>query len=119
MHKKPTIAAVAEAFSNGSFQATFPYLDEHIVWTVVGENQFMGKQAVKANCLQVEKYFNSVTTKFERLNTIIDDHKIVVTGTAEFIKENKRVAFVAACDVYEFNKENKIVSIISYCIQHK
>lgn len=113
------LASIAESFSIGEFQAVFPYLDENIVWAVIGENQFIGKQAVIDNCLQVEHYFNSVTTQFETLGIITDHNKIVINGTAEFIKDNKQVSFISACDIYEFNSKNKIASITSYCIRHK
>lgn len=38
---------------------------------------------------------------------------------AEFLRDNKRVSFVSACDVYEFNDDNQIQKITSYCIQSK
>ena len=113
------LASIAEAFSIGEFPTVFPYLDENIVWTVTGENQFIGKQAVIDNCLKAESYFNSVTIQFETMDIITEHNKVVVNGTAEFIKDNKQVSFISACDIYEFNSKNKITSIISYCVQHK
>lgn len=118
-NKKMELTSIAEAFSNGEFQIVIPYLDKSIIWTVVGENQYIGKQAVIDNCLLVENYFNSVTTNFETLNIIADNNKIVINGTAEFMRNNNQISLVSACDIYEFNSENKIVGITSYCIQHK
>lgn len=118
----PTVirmSAVAKAFSNGEFQTAFPYLDEDVIWTIVGENQFVGKQAVVENCLQVEQYFSSVSTFFETLNIITDNNKVVINGTAECKRGNKRISLISACDIYEFTSENKIISVNSYCIQHK
>lgn len=48
---------------------------------------------------------------------ITDGNKVVITGTAEFSRDNKRVSFVSACDVYEFNDKEQIQKITSYCIQ--
>ena len=35
---KHTQKEIAEAFSNGDFELTFPYLSENIIWDIVGEN---------------------------------------------------------------------------------
>ena len=111
--------AIAESFSNGKFELAFPYLSELIIWNVIGENIFEGKSEVIANCKQTTNYFNSVKTNFKTNNIIAIDNKVVVTGTAEFIREGKRVSFVSACDVYEFNDDNQLVKISSYCIPEK
>ena len=29
---------IAESFSHGNFELTFPYLSEGIIWNVIGEN---------------------------------------------------------------------------------
>ena len=78
-----------------------------------------GKKAVMDNCEQVAGYFKSITTKFRILNTIADGNRVAVSGTAEFIRDGKRVNFVSACDVYEFNDTNKLMIITSFCIADK
>lgn len=110
---------IAEAFSNGKFEVAYPYLADNIEWTVVGENVFKGKNAVIQNCEQTANYFKSVTTNFKTINVIEETNRIAINGTAEFIRENKRVAFISACDVYEFNGNNELQKITSYCIQEK
>ncbi len=110
---------IATAFSNGQFDQTYSHLAGNVEWTVIEESKFTGKEAVIQNCEQVANYFKSVTTKFETLNVIAGSNKVVVNGTAEFLRDNKRVAFVSACDVYEFNDKNQLERITSYCIQGK
>ena len=112
---------IARAFSNGRFELTYPFLADDAKWTIIGEgeNEFEGKQAIIDNCEQTAAYFKSVTTKFETLNCIADVNRVAVNGTAAFIRNNKQVAFISACDVYEFNDENKLESITSYCIRGK
>lgn len=114
-----TKTEIAKAFSNGEFEKTNKFISENAIWTIVEEDTFMGKQAIIANCEQVGNYFKSVTTDFKTLNVIADGNKVVVNGTAEFLRDKKRVSFVSACDVYEFNGKNQIQSITSYCIQSK
>ena len=114
-----TKTEIAKAFSNGEFEKTNKYISENAVWAVVEEDTFIGKQAIIANCEQVGNYFQSVTTNFKTLNIITDGNKVVINGTAEFLRDNKRVSFVSACDIYEFDNNNQITNITSYCIQSK
>ena len=109
---------LAENFSVGKFKEVFDYLDENIVWTIIGETEFRGKQAVVSHCKQVKEYFNSVTTRFEIQDTMSDYNKVVVMGTAAFNKDNQVLSTISACDVYEFNSEQRIIKITSYCIKH-
>lgn len=110
---------IAEAFSNGNFELVFPYLAENIQWKVIGDFYAEGKNQVTEKCKQVAGYFKSVTTDFETINIIADKNTVAVNGTAEFIREGKRVNFVSACDIYEFNEDNELQSVTSYCIQDK
>ena len=110
---------IAKAFSTGEFGKTKEFISENAVWTVIEEDSFIGKQAIVDNCEQVGKYFQSVTTEFTTLNIIAEGNKVVINGTAEFLKDNKRVSFISACDVYEFNDNNQIQIITSYCIKSK
>ncbi len=108
---------ISTAFSNGAFENLYEFIADNAVWIVVEENTFTGKQAIVDNCKQVSNYINSVTTKFETINIIEEGKIVVVNGTAEFLKNNKRISFVSACDLYEFNDKDQIQKITSYCIQ--
>lgn len=110
---------IAIAFSNGEFEKTYNFISNNAIWTVVEEDTFTGKQAIIDNCEQVGNYFKSVKTDFKTLNIIANENKVVINGTAEFLRDNKRVSFVSACDIYEFNDKNEIQHITSYCIQSK
>lgn len=110
---------IATAFSHGEFEKTYESIAENAEWIVVEENHFKGKQAIIQNCEQVGAYFKSVTTDFKTLNVISDKNKVAINGTAEFKRDNQRVAFVSACDVYEFDNSNRIQRITSYCIESK
>lgn len=114
-----TKTAIAKTFSNGEFDKTNDYIAEDAVWEVVEENTFVGKKAIIENCKQVAAYFKSVTTNFKTHHVISEKNKVVVNGTAEFIRNGKRVSFVSACDLYEFNEHDEIQRITSYCIQSK
>jgi ketosteroid isomerase-like protein len=113
------ITEIAKSFSNGAFEKTYPFIAEDAEWIVVEENHFIGKQAIIENCAQVSAYFTSVTTHFTTINIISAENKVAINGTAEFLKGDKRLSFVSACDVYEFNEQNQIQKITSYCIQAK
>ena len=114
-----TKEAIAKAFSAGEFEKTYDFIADDAVWIVVEENSFEGKQAIIENCEKVSAYFKTVTTDFKTFHVIADGNKVVVNGTAEFLRNNKRVSFVSACDIYTFNAEGKVQQINSYCIQRK
>ncbi len=110
---------IAESFSLGNFESTFPYLSNEIKWNIVGEQKIEGKDALVQHCEQVASYFNSVSTEFTTIHVITDKEMVCATGTAEFKRDGKRVNFVSACDVYQFNAEGMIQEITSYCIADK
>lgn len=110
---------IAKAFSNGEFEKAYDFISDNAIWTVIEESRFSGKQAIIDNCEQVGSYFKSVTTDFKTTNIITEGNKVVLNGTAEFSRDNKRVSYVSACDIYEFNDKNQLQNIISYCIQSK
>ncbi len=90
---KYTKREVVESFSIGNFELVFPYLSENIEWNIIGENKFDGKPSVIQNCIQTAEYFKSVQTNFTTQDIIETQNKIVIRGTAEFIREGKRVNF--------------------------
>lgn len=114
-----TLSQIAASFSGGDFEKAYPYFSDHITWDIVGENSFTGKKAVIENCEQVAAYFKSVTTRFTTAHIIADNNRVAINGTAEFLRDGTRVAFVWACDVYEFNEQQELQKITSYCIQEK
>jgi limonene-1,2-epoxide hydrolase len=114
-----TLQQIAESFSGGKFNQVYQYLSDNILWSIVGENSFEGKKAVIDNCEQVASYFKTVTTNFKMQNIIVDNNRVAIEGTAEFIRDGKRVSYVWACDIYEFNDKQALEKITSYCIQDK
>lgn len=107
---------IAEAFSNGNFDLTFPFLAKTIEWNIIGNKTLVGKESVIENCRQTSSYFKTVTTKFTTFNVIAENNCVAVTGTGEFIRNGDQISFVSACDVYIFNSNNELQRIDSYCI---
>lgn len=114
-----TKTEIAKAFSIGDFEKTYAFIAENAAWTVVEEKTWIGKQAIMNHCQQVGSYFKSVTTNFTTLNIILEGNKVAINGTAEFLRDNVRLSFVYACDIYEFNSDGLIQNITSYCIESK
>ena len=112
----PLQKEIAESFSIGNFEFTFPYLSEKITWIIFGENEFKGKSVIVENCKQTAAYFQSIQTNFTIEDTIITNNKVVVRGMAEFIKNGQVFNLIKACDVYEFNDSEQLEKILSYCI---
>lgn len=106
-------------FSNGKFNKISNHLNENVVWNIVGENVYTGKAEVIQNCEQTEAYFKIVETDFKTKEVLVIENNVIITGTAEFRKNNKQLNFISACDIYEFDQEDKILKITSYCISDK
>lgn len=106
---------IAEAFSAGKFQMTFPFLEDDIEWNIVGENLLKGKEAVMQFCDQTAKYFTEVTTNFTMGHLVVGDNCVAIDGKAVFTKKDGCQNFISSCDVYCF-KEGKLIQINSYCI---
>jgi hypothetical protein len=110
---------IAQAFSGGKFDKCSAYLTDQTIWNTPGEQYLEGKKDIELFCKKISAYFDSITTNFKQLNLIENDNCVAINGTAEFLREGKRVSFVSSCDVYEFEEDNKILSIHSYCITEK
>ena len=110
---------IAENFSNGKFDLCFDYITEQTFWDTPGEQYLKGKKEIEVFCKNIANYFKSVTTNFKQLNLIENENAVVINGTAEFLRNGKRISFVSSCDVYKFDEDNNIVSIHSYCITEK
>ncbi|SFS61219.1 hypothetical protein [Marininema halotolerans] len=108
---------IAESFSNGNFEPTFPFLAKTIEWTIVGDKTLIGREAVIERCKQTSNFFKTITTNFTTLNVISENNCVAVNGTAEFIRNGEQLSFVSACDVYIFNNKNELQRIDSYCIK--
>ncbi len=108
---------IAESFSHGNFEPTYPFLAKTIKWNIVGDKTFEGREAVIEECKQTSNYFNTITTNFTTLNVISEQNCVAVNGTAEFIRNGEQLSFVSACDVYIFNDKNELQRIDSYCIK--
>lgn len=111
-----TKSEIAQAFSGGQFEKCLNYLTDQTIWNTPGEQFLTGRKEIEPFCKNITDYLRRVTTNFKELNLIENDRCVAINGTAEFIREGKRVAFVSSCDVYEFDLDNKILSINSYCI---
>ena len=110
---------IAQAFSGGNFEVCFPYLTDQTIWNTPGEQYLEGKKDIEVFCKKISGYFDNITTDFRLLNLIENETCAAINGTAEFLRDGKRVSFISSCDVYEFDNLNNIISIHSYCITEK
>ena len=110
---------IAKAFSSGNFEICFGHLTDKTFWNTPGEQYLTGRNQIEPFCKKIRAYFDGITTNFQQLNLIENEHCVAINGTAEFIRDGKRVSFVSSCGVYEFDGNNKIISINSYCITER
>lgn len=110
---------IAKSFSKGDFERTYSYLSETIEWNVIKNFKCNSRDEVVQQCEITTGYFASITTDFKQLEIIENENKVVITGTAEFLKNGKRIEFISSCDIYEFKDDNMLQRITSYCIVEK
>ena len=115
----PSIEKIAQEFSIGNFDSIFQYLSENVQWNIIGQASFKGKTDVMLNCKNTAQYFKSVQTNFLTEDILTYKNKVVVIGTAEFLRDGKRLDFIYATDIYEFNQDKIINKISSYCNSEK
>jgi ketosteroid isomerase-like protein len=111
------IEEISLLFSLGEFDKTFNFIADDAVWEIVGENNFVGKTAIISNCEQVSNYFKTVECNFTTHKVIVQEKTVIITGTAEFSRENKILSKISACDIYEFDNQLLIQKTTSYCIE--
>src|SRR5690606_8579445 len=103
------------AFSLGEFDSVIESFADGIVWEVVGESLFRGREAVKNNCNLVKAYFESVETSFSVENVLKEGNMVVVIGRGEFYREKILLSTIEASDFYEFDEQGRILKMKSYC----
>jgi ketosteroid isomerase-like protein len=108
------IEEIARAFSGHAFKAAYPYLDEDVTWTLVGERELRGKEAVIKACEESTAYLSDVTTEFRRFRTLVGENW-VVDSLAEYTDRDGEVSVVASCDIFDF-RDGMIGRIASYNI---
>jgi subtilase family serine protease len=82
-----TIKNLAKAFSEEQYEKIYPFIADDAEWTVIGEEQFVGKKEIVEYCGQAAQNSKSVTIDFRISNTIADENKVVVNGIAELLKD--------------------------------
>jgi SnoaL-like domain len=112
---QPTPKEISEAFSNGNFKFSYPFLAEVVEWNIVGDKLLKGKAEVVEYCNNIAAYFASVTTTFTISNVIADGNTVAIDGTAIFINNENKITHVSSCDVYRF-EDGLLKNITSYCI---
>ncbi len=107
---------VARAISSHHFEAAIPRLADDIVWTLVGEQPLIGKDAVVTLLEATEAELKGTQTDFERFRSVASGDTVVVDSIAHYVDSTGDRSEVASCDIYDF-VEGQITEIRSYNIE--
>ncbi len=107
---------VARAISSHHFAAAIPRLADDIVWTLVGEQPLVGKDAVVALLEATEAELKGTQTDFQRFRSIAAGDAVVVDSVAHYVDSTGDASEVASCDIYDF-AEGQVAEIRSYNIE--
>lgn len=107
---------VARAISSHHFEAAIPRLSDDIVWTLVGEQPLVGKDAVVTLLEATEAELRGTDTEFERFRSVAAGDIVVVDSVAHYVDSTGDRSEVASCDIYDF-VDGQVTEIRSYNIE--
>jgi hypothetical protein len=85
-------------------------------WNLVGSEQLVGKDAVRATCDASANALAGVETIYHRFDVRVTDTYVVVESTATYRDGDDQESVVASCDIYDF-VSGQLVEITSYNIE--
>jgi ketosteroid isomerase-like protein len=106
---------VAEAFSRHDFETAYPHLADDVRWTVVGDREIVGRDAVVGACDESAAYLSAVSTTFRAFEVLAGDGFVVTNSTAAYTGDGE-VSVVASCDIYRFAGDT-LAAITSYTVE--
>ena len=112
-----TIEQIAEAFCSHRFAKTFPYMADDIIWTMIGREKLIGREAVIAHCNKGLKFLETVSTTELQLKIYCAETCVIVEGAAQFQDKEDQTSSVASCDIFRFS-DGWLVEIKSYVIDN-
>jgi ketosteroid isomerase-like protein len=107
---------VARAISSHHFEPAISRLADDIVWTLVGEQPLVGKDAVVALLEATEAELKGTETEFQRFRSVASGDTVVVDSIAHYVDATGDSSEVASCDIYDF-VEGQVTEIRSYNIE--
>jgi ketosteroid isomerase-like protein len=108
------VRSIAEAFSRHRFDEAYPYLHEDVRWTLVGDRELVGRDAVVSTCRQSAAYLAGVTSTFRRVRVVAGESGVVVDCQVDYT-EPSGTSRISSCDLYEFT-DGRLTSITSYTV---
>ncbi|KQQ92739.1 hypothetical protein ASF62_12975 [Leifsonia sp. Leaf325] len=106
---------IARAFSSHRFEDALPHLADDVVWSLVGADPVLGRDAVAKLCRGTAADLADVTTEFQRFRTVVGEDSVVVDSLARYTEAGGEVSVVASCDIYDFD-DGTVTEIISYTV---
>jgi ketosteroid isomerase-like protein len=107
---------IARAISGHQFDAAYPYLEDDVTWTLVGQGRLDGKEAFIAACETTVAELNGVSTEFRQFRVLVGDDWVVIDSLAAYTAAKEPTANVASCDIYRFT-DGMLTELTSYNIE--
>jgi len=107
---------IARAISGHRFDVAYPYLEDDVTWTLVGQGRLEGKEAFIGACETTATELNGVSTEFRQFRVLAGEDWVVIDSLAAYAAADAPTANVASCDIYLFT-DGRLSELTSYNIE--
>ena len=80
---------IARAISGHHFDAAYPYLEDDVTWTLVGQGRLEGKEAFIGACETTVAELNGVSTEFRQFRVLAGDDWVVIDSLAAYVSRRR------------------------------
>ncbi|HYI65826.1 MAG TPA: nuclear transport factor 2 family protein [Candidatus Limnocylindrales bacterium] len=107
---------IARAISSHRFDAAYPYLEDDVTWSLVGQGRLEGREAFVGACETTAAELNGVSTEFRQFRVLVGHDWVVIDSLAAYTTPDGPATTVASCDIYEF-RDGRLAELTSYNIE--
>jgi len=107
---------IARAISSHRFDVAYPYLEDDVSWTLIGQGRLEGREAFIGACETTLAELSGVSTEFRQFRLLVGEDWVVIDSLADYAAVDASRTSVASCDIYRF-RDGRVTELTSYNIE--
>jgi len=107
---------IARAISGHRFDVAYPYVEDDVTWTLVGQGRLEGREAFIGACETTLAELKGVSTEFRQFRVLVGEDWVVIDSVADYAAIDAPISTVASCDIYRF-RDGRVTELTSYNIE--